>query len=202
MAIASTECRADTVYSSLSAYTAATSGSTTTINFNGIAPSGSFVNYTSPVVFSGTTFTSTSTLFVIDPGYYGSPYAGGGFFSADYVNPDIVTVTLPSVEAVGFNFGGLLSSTGSILVTLSDGFSTNISTSDSIAGGTLAFAGFTTTGPITSITLTLPDSPGYNALDNFTYSTSTVSAVPEPGTLGLMLTGLAGMAAAVRRRLK
>jgi hypothetical protein len=39
-------------------------------------------------------------------------------------------------------------------------------------------------------------------LDNISISTAAVTAVPEPGTLGLMATGLIGAAGIVRRRLR
>jgi hypothetical protein len=200
LVLAPAQSKADPVYTSLSAFNAATNGNTT-ITFNGIASPGGFVGEVSPVTFAGATFSSTSTLFVIDPGFYGfSAYTDGGFFSADYKVPDIVTVTLPSVTAVGFNFGGLFSPTSPFLVALSDGFNTTIVSAGSAAGGDLAFAGFTSTTPLTSITLTLPDVPGYNALDNFVYGSA--NTVPEPASIGLMLTGLLGAAGAVRRRLQ
>jgi hypothetical protein len=196
--LAPTQGNADTIYTSLGAYNAATTGNTT-IDFNGIAAPGSFVNFPGPLTLSGVTFSTTSALFVIDPGFYGSPYAGGGFLNADFVSPDVINITLPSVTAVGFDFGGLfIGPTASVAVTLSDGFSTNFSTTNSMAGGTLDFLGFTTTTPITSMTLTMSDAPGYNAIDNVVYG----SAVPEPATIGLMLTGLLGAAGAVRRRLQ
>ncbi len=197
VALAPTASRADTVYSSLSAYNAATTGSTT-INFNGIAAADSFVFENSPFTLSGATFTSSSNLFIIDPGYYSSSYAGGGFLSTDYSNPDTLVISLPSVTAVGLDFGGLLGSSGPFSVTLSDGFHTTLSTNDSIAGGSLAFAGFTSSTDLTSITLSLPDSPEYNAIDNVTFGN--ISATPEPGTLGLVLTGLLGAAGALRNR--
>lgn len=194
--------KADTVYTTLGSFNAATTG-TTTVTFNGIASPGGFVNETSPLALGGLTFTTGSTLFVIDPGFYASSYAGGGFLNADFSTPDILTVTLPSVTAIGFNFGGLFSATGSFPVTLSDGFSTSISSLNSISSGSLDFVGFTSSTPLTSITLTLPDAPSYSALDNFVYGSAVTSgAVPEPATFGLMLTGLLGTAAAVRRRMQ
>ncbi len=189
--------RADTVYSSASAYNAAAT-SNTTVNFNGIAATNSFVLETSPFTLSGATFTSSSELFIIDPGYYGSSYTGGGFLSADYVSPDTLTISLPSVNSVSFDFGGLLGSTGPINVSLSDGFTTTLSTTDSIAGGSLAFAGFTSSSDLTSITLTLPDNPHYNAIDNLSFGS--LNATPEPGAFSLMLTGLVGAAGAIRKR--
>ena len=189
--------KADTVYTSLSSFNAATSGNTT-ITFNGIAAPGGFVAETSPATFAGATFSTTSSLFVIDPGFYGFSYSNGGFLNADFQQPDVITVTLPSVTAVGFDFGGLFGATGPYLATLSDGFSTSLSSSGSAASDNLSFVGFTSSTPLTSITLTLPDAPEYNAIDNFVYA----SAVPEPGTLVLLATGLLGVAGGIRRRLQ
>jgi hypothetical protein len=194
---APTQSKADTVYTSLSSFNAATTGNTT-ITFNGIAAPGGFVAETSPATFAGATFSTTSSLFVIDPGFYGFSYSNGGFLNADFQQPDVITVTLPSVTAVGFDFGGLFGATGPYLVTLSDGFSTSLSSSGSAASDNLSFVGFTSSTPLTSITLTLPDAPEYNAIDNFVYA----SAVPEPGTLGLLATGLLGVAGGIRRRLQ
>ena len=199
LVLSPTQSKADTVFTSLSSYNAATN-SNITITFNGIAPTDGFVAESSPFTLSGRSFSSTSSMFIVDPGFYASPYTGGGFLTTDFVNPDVLTITLPSVTAVAFDFGALFPGSASVLVSLSDGFTTTISTNDSLVGGSLAFAGFTSTAPLTSIKLTLPDSPDYNAIDNFTWGKAN-SPVPEPASLGLMLTGLLGAAGAIRRRL-
>ena len=73
-----------TEYSSQAAFSAATSG-LTDITFNGIAAPGSYVSYgAGPLVLSGATFTGNGSMFVIDPAYYGSSYADGGFLNSDY----------------------------------------------------------------------------------------------------------------------
>lgn len=192
---------ADTVYTNASAYAAATAGSTaTTINFNGIASPNSFVGEPSSFTLSGATFTAVGTPFVIDPGYYGFPYTGGGFLTVDYNTPtDSVTVTLPSSNELSFNYGGLFGAAGPFTVTLSDGFSETFSSAGSTASGSLDFLGIVTSSPITSVTFTLPDTPQYNALDNISYGTLAV-ATPEPSSLLFLATGAISLAETLRRR--
>ncbi len=172
-----------TVYHNASDYQAATTG-LTTIDFNGIASSGGFVSYgNGPLTLSGVDFTSNGSMFVIDPGFYGSPYGEGGFLNSDFTQPNnIITATLPGpATAIGMNFGGLFS--GGIvdfMLTFSDGSTVNASTTQSIGGGSLDFIGVTSTVALTSVQITMPDTPYYNAIDNFSVG---LSAVPEPSTM-------------------
>jgi hypothetical protein len=194
------ESKADSVYTSQGAFNAAISSSTV-ITFDGIAASGSYVNYPTGVTLSGVTFTANNeTLYIIDPAYNLAPYPSA-FLSDQFSSPDIIMATLPSATAVGFDFGGLLGPTGPFVLTLSDGFSTTVSNDFSILGGSLGFVGITSSTPLTSITITMSDSPNYNAIDNFTYGTAANSVVPEPETFVLMATGLAGAAGTLRRKL-
>jgi hypothetical protein len=194
------ESKADTVYSSQSDFMAAINAPTV-ITFDGIAPTNGFINYPAGVTLSGVTFTANNaSMFIIDPGYYSAPYPSG-FLTDDYSVTDIVTATLPSVTAVGFDFGGLAGPTGPFTLILSDGFSTTVSNDLSVVGGSLGFVGITSSTPLTSITIEMPDVPNYNAVDNFTYGTAGASPVPEPGTFGLMATGLIGAVGVLRRTL-
>ena len=186
-----------TIYTSRAAWTAATSG-VTTADFNGIAPVGSFVGYGSgPAVIDGLTFASNDSMFVIDPAYYGFPYPDG-FFNADYFVPNIVTITLPgSYTAVGFDFGSLFTGGATFDVTLGAIGPLTVGTSGSTASGVLGFAGFVSSTPFNTVTLSMPDAPAYNSVDNLSYG----AAVPEPGSLALLGTGLLGVVGVLRRRL-
>ncbi|HEY2009092.1 MAG TPA: PEP-CTERM sorting domain-containing protein [Rhizomicrobium sp.] len=196
---------ADTMYSSQTAFNAAISGATT-ITFNGLAPAGNFVFYgTGSLTLSGVTFTGNDQMYVIDPTFYGSSYPGGDFLTSDYASPDVITATLPSVTAVGFNLGGLFDNSLAInafTILLSDGssFTVDVPGNESIQDGTLGFFGVTSSTPLTSIRISLPDSPAYNAIDNFEFASP--SAVPEPLTLSLFGAGLAGAIAMRRRKAK
>jgi len=186
-----------TIYTSRAAWTAATSG-VTTADFNGIAPFGGFVSYGSgPAVIDGLTFTSNDSMFVIDPAFYGFPYPDG-FFNADYNIPNLVTITLPSsYTAIGFDFGSLFSGGASFDVTLGSLGPFTVVSTGSVQDGVLAFAGFVSTTSFNTVTLSMPDAPFYNSVDNFSYG----SAVPEPGSLALLGTGLVGIVGVLRRRL-
>jgi hypothetical protein len=178
------QCRAGiTVYTSAPAFDAATSG-LTNIDFNGIAAPGKFVYYGSgPLSLSGVTFTSndSSAMYVIDPGYYGSSYPGGGFLSAAYstTKTDIITAALPGpTTALAMNYGGLLGGPVTFMFKLSDGSTFDATTSLSIAGGSLDFIGVTDTTALSSVAISMPDSPNYYAIDNFQFGTAL--SIPEP----------------------
>ncbi len=185
------------VYTNRATWLAASSG-VTNADFNGIAPSGSFIGYGSgPAVIQGLTFTSNDSMFVIDPAYYGFPYPDG-FFNADYSVPNLVTVDLPgSYTSVGFDFGGLFTGGASFDVTLVGVGTFTVSATGSTQDGVLDFAGFTSTAAFSSVILSMPDVPSYNAVDNFAYGT----AVPEPSSIALLGSGLFALAGGLRRKL-
>jgi hypothetical protein len=173
---------------------------TTTITFDNIAAPGGFVAYgNGPLTLSGATFTSNGDMFIIDPGYYGSSYPNGGFLNSDYAGPtDTITVTLPGgVYSGSFDIGGLFAGTTDFTVTFNG--STFPETVTESINGTDSLAGFlfSSSAQIATITFVLPDAPGYNALDNFSYTT-----VPEPATWAMMLLGFAGLGFAGYRKAK
>lgn len=190
---------ADTVFTNRAAFDAATSGQSTA-GFNGVAAAGSFVAYgAGPYVEGGMTFTSNSDMFVIDPGFYGSSYAGGGFLTSDYVQPNVVTVSFAASNAFGFDFGPLFDGLTQFTLAFSNG--TNVFTQLAVGGivgtNTLDFYGIVTDTAFTSVSITMNDAPYYNALDNVTIG---VGAVPEPATWALMIGGFGLAGSALRRR--
>jgi hypothetical protein len=66
----------------------------------------------------------------------------------------------------------------------------------------LSFLGFTSTSPVTSLTIFDPGPPGASevpVLGDFSFGTA-AAAVPEPSTLALLALGVASLAARCRRR--
>lgn len=187
--------------SGLLAVLSAAPASATTIDFNGIAAANSFVNYNNgPLTLSGVTFTGDGTIFVIDAGYYGSPYPNGGYLNIDYAGPvDTLNISMPGgVHNISFDFGGLFGGgIASAGVSINGGPATTITSSNSITGtSSLDHFSFSSGAAISTLTLTLPDTPIYNAIDNFSFT----AAVPEPSTWVMMILGFGGLGFLAYRR--
>lgn len=190
---------ADTVYTSRAAFDAATSGQSTAA-FDGVAAADSFVAYgAGPYVESGMTFTGNGDMFVIDPGYYGSSYAGGGFLTSDYAQPNVVTINFAASNAFALDFGPLLDGLTQFTLAFSNGSTvfTQLAVGGIVGTNSLEFYGIVTDTAFTSVSITMNDAPYYNALDNVTIG---VGAVPEPATWALMIGGFGLAGSALRRR--
>jgi len=140
-----------TPFTDHTAFNAATMNRTL-IDFEGLAPSGSFTFYGNPgsLMLSGVTFQSNGLLFVQNSS--GGPLGVGSRLTFQQATPtNILTVTLPAnVSAVGFDF----IAGDPVTVTLSSGQSSqsfNIGTSPF---PNFSFAGFTADGPISAIQVT------------------------------------------------
>jgi hypothetical protein len=181
---------AESAFAAAMGLAASASAATTTVTFNGIAPPGEATE-TGPFTLDGAKFTSPgSYLYIIDPGRYGSAYPDGGFLSWDYGPDDSNTlvISLPAeVYSGSFDFGGLF---GPITATLTfNGSTYTIASNNSIAGtAMLDWYGFSSTTPISTVTLVFPDFPNYDALDNFSYTT-----VPEPAIWAMMIAGFSAL---------
>lgn len=189
---------ADTIYTTRAAFDGATSGQSIA-DFDGVAGAGSFASYgNGPYVESGMTFTGNGSMFVIDPGYYGSSYAGGGFLTSDYANPNVVTISFAASNAFGFDFGGLLGGPVQFSLAFSNGANavTQVSLNSIGTTNALDFFGIVTDTAFTSVSISMNDAPAYNALDNVTIG----GAVPEPATWALMIGGFGLAGSALRRR--
>jgi hypothetical protein len=207
---ASVAAHADTVYTSESAFLAANPG-LTTVGFNGIAPANGFVGEGTSFSIGGAQFSSSVYMNLDDANYYPFTYPGsslptyddGGYLLPTGQNQEVLTVSFNPSTAVGVSLGGLFGPT-SVQITLSDGYTTTISTPDSITGtGALDFAGFTSSTPITSYTLTFATgNTNFSAIDNVTYGTAATAVTPEPSSLVLLATGLTATCGAFRRRLR
>lgn len=124
-------------------------------------------------------------------------YLSGGFLGTSQINEALtLTFTSGNVTAIGGNFfvTDLSDNFLSVAVhlTLSDGTTVDF-TPTSL---TDSYRGFISNVTITSLTMSGPGASRYAGLDNLTIG----AAVPEPGTWALMGLGLAGLAAAARRR--
>jgi len=185
------------------------SPSDTTLNFSGSQST----LFDSPIAFSAggntLTFSNTGGFEVVEAGtsyfdtafpngtviLYGSGYFGsGGAVTIDFSNP---------VGQVGFNAEEFADGPYTVSFSAFDGanllgtFTSSGSDPDGGFDSVLSFEGVQATGGDRITSLVVSDGNGNNlGLGPITYG----AATPEPGTFGLLLTGLAGLGEMIRRR--
>jgi hypothetical protein len=129
--------------------------------------------------------------------------AGGGFvggFLDTVTNIGPVNVAFDHA-ASGFGFTtNYLEPDVHVVVNFADGSSQTFDTT--LDNSNLTFFGFDAVGSsIVSAQIGSLSNPTFSfAIDNFTFNNASVSAVPEPGNLAMLVLGVAGLAVARRRR--
>ncbi len=198
-AISPTQAATVTIYTNRAAFTAA-SNSLTNIDFEGLAPAGSYTYYPSPgLTQAGVNFASSdSNLFVVDPAYAPTYYDWGSGAVLLGNNPgSTITATLPTgVTAIGSDIFSIIDYASDFLVSFSSG---NKFIFNSFKYPNRSFAGFTSDTPISSITFTAVK--GLTEIDNFTFGKANTKAVPEPLTILGTLTA-AGFGVTLHRKRK
>lgn len=204
---------ADIFYNDQGAWSSAVSGSITTMNFEGIAPSdavtfvGSGAGANTTV--SGLNFaigsSSNGDLFVIGDDFY---YPGTSVISTQQSSTPFndLVITLPvATQALGFYYGDFFGDTPTI--TLSDGAVDNTETFTALPY--LGFWGVTTydTGAtITSVEISSPSTVFFTKPEGNVINVASVSyavtSVPEPASLALLGMALLSMTLVYRKQIK
>jgi hypothetical protein len=188
---------ADTLYTTRTAFDAVTTAATTATFNNGVSSSG-YHWYPGGATVDGIHFADNYTGVYQEGGT-----ASGGAYSLDgtadmiaYVSALPATVTLPTaVTALGLDLGGTLA--GTYRISLSNGQVYELA----LNPGGATFFGVTSSAPITSFQIGYVGWSGRDTtalFDNVTYGT----AVPEPGSLLLLGSGLAGLLSTMRKKLR
>lgn len=204
VAAASTPARADTVvFTTRALFNAAATG-LTTIDFEGIASPSSVANFSSPLTLQGVTFSGSATgmISVVDSNFFAPlfQFNSGAVLSGF----SFIEVTLPAgITAIGTDLMSTNPDGRPFQVVLANGETFVVNTPLRPGRG---FFGITTDVAIASIRFTTIPSQtqgaGIPLLDNFSFGQRNAAAVPEPATILLLGTGLAGIATRARRRRK
>ena len=191
-----------TVYTSLAAFTAATTaqGTDTFAGFSVTGTTPSPITRTAGA-YGYTATSSTGT-------FFGAGTAGNPWLSTDAATDTITFASFTGgVSAIGGNFfgsdiaGSFLA--GNIMVSLTD--ANGVFTQTIINPTTSFFLGFVSDGGLSSLSISAVQPAStvlWPTVDNLVLAkgVTTVPAIPEPQTCALMLAGLAALGVIARRR--
>ena len=215
LASATATSAAPVVFSTRATYDSQAPTPQTGINFNSATANN---GYATSMTFAGVTFQYVGpTAGSPDPGV--GVVSGPSFGTADnalgvntpnlVAGTDTLLITLPTgTTSVGFDFKGSNSSqvglspaTYTVVVNYTDGTNSGPLAIANPSFTTFGFFGFLTTDKIIQSISIATNSGGAPLLDNVTFGpAAAVEPVPEPATMVLFGTGLAGVASLARRR--